>query len=511
MVAKFSRIIAAGFLLAASPALAQQSVPYFPQTINSGTVVGRLSSGPGPTEAIPFASLVAALSSSLSIGVPAHSVVIGKGSTVTGFNGAAPSTTGQVLIDQGSASDPAFKPITGSCTLAANGAISCGSVGGGVNSVAANYAATNSDCFKTIAAGGNTQITITVNSASSYGVCTIDISNVDTWGSGHGKLLSVSGLATNPPVLYPGMTVTLLNINGAWFQKPGISVAQAPLGTKLYVDVNGADSNDCLAAATACQTLNHVFMQVLWQWLEATAGSSSPAGGSGGTPGFDIRLIADPSCVSSTGVNCIHGLHYSGIPKQLEGHNAVMIECDAGTATSCTIADNSGNQAIGCFVPINLELKNVTLTGGSSGNNAIQAERCMVRTEGGVVLGNTGSNPQISALDHGVIVVEGTTVLTVAGSGSNLAQTSAGGIIVLDQSAIQWTSNSTYSQTLNANTWSLISANGTSWQVQGNTVTATFNIACGPGGVVTTGGTISSVPGTNTQSGCTATGNGQVN
>jgi hypothetical protein len=494
----------AALLLAATPAPAQEGVPYFPQTIPSGSVVGRLSSGPGPTEAIPFASLLTALSAKLGIGVPAHSVAIGKGSTTAGFNGAQTSAAGQVLIDQGSGNDPAFQPVSGSCTLAATGAMSCGVVGAGVNSVTANYTATSSDCFKTIAAGGNVQLTITVNSAATYGACTIDISNVDTWGSGHGKVLSVNGLTTNPPVLYPGMTITLLNVNGAWFQKPGITVAQAPLGTKLYVDVNGLDSNDCLAVATACQTLSHVFMQVLWQWLEATAGS-----GTGTNPGFDIRLIADPSCVSSTGVNCIHGLHYSGIPKQLEGHNSVMIECDAGTATGCTISDNSGNQAIGCFVPINLELKNVTLAAGNGNNNAIQAERCMVRLEGGVVLGNTGSVAQLSAIGGGIIVLEGGTTTNVSSGGNFLAQVASGGNIQLDQTTIGWTGNAAYAQTLNANNGT-ISATGTTWNTGGFAVTASNNIACAPGGFIVTGGAISSIPGTNTPSGCTISGNGQA-
>lgn len=54
------RLLAAAFIYCASvlSALAQQGIPYFPQSLQSGTVVGRLSSGPGPTEAITFQQLL---------------------------------------------------------------------------------------------------------------------------------------------------------------------------------------------------------------------------------------------------------------------------------------------------------------------------------------------------------------------------------------------------------------------------------------------------------------------
>jgi len=55
-------LIAAAALLLSVPALAQNNgVPYFPQVIPSGTVIGRLSSGQGPTEAITTTQLLNAL------------------------------------------------------------------------------------------------------------------------------------------------------------------------------------------------------------------------------------------------------------------------------------------------------------------------------------------------------------------------------------------------------------------------------------------------------------------
>lgn len=52
-----------GLLASVNAALGQSysGVPYFPQTLPANTVVGRLSSGAGPTEAIPFATLYAAI------------------------------------------------------------------------------------------------------------------------------------------------------------------------------------------------------------------------------------------------------------------------------------------------------------------------------------------------------------------------------------------------------------------------------------------------------------------
>lgn len=61
MAARSFKALALASMLLAAPAAAQQGVPYFPQTLQSGTVVGRLSSGSGPTEAISMAALIAAL------------------------------------------------------------------------------------------------------------------------------------------------------------------------------------------------------------------------------------------------------------------------------------------------------------------------------------------------------------------------------------------------------------------------------------------------------------------
>jgi hypothetical protein len=137
----------------------------------------------------------------------------------------------------------------------------------------------------------------------------------------------------------------------------------------------------------------------------------------------------------------------------------------------------------------------------------------MVRIEGtGVVVYSTTGNPQLSALDGGSIFVEGGALLGVSGGGSSLAQATRGGTIALDQGSIKWLTNATYTAgTLNTGPSGVITATGASWQPNGFTITATNNVQCGQGSNVVTGGTLASIPGTNVRTGCTNSGNGQIN
>lgn len=485
--------------IAALVAMGQAAIQTFPPN----TVWGRIGVGQfGPGSAIPLSTLGA----NLGFGTPSHSVPIGKGTTVGGFNSAPTGTSGAVLVDQGSGNDPAFVGVTGSCTLAANGAIACSGVGAGVTAITANYSAQASDCLKTISVSGGTQITLSFASAATFGACTIDVINNNSWSNPAGVLMSVTGLVTNPPVLYPGMSLTLINIGGVWAQKPGAVQTRAPLGTKLYVDgVNGLDSNDCLSTATACKTLNWVGMHVIWESLLASSGSAT-----GGTPGFNIRLIDDPGCNVSTGANCIASLHWSGYPKQIEGHNAIRIECDSGSATNCTIADNSGGISIGVYAPINLELKNVAL--GCTANAAMQVERALVYIDSGVVMrACAGSgNPMLNTIYGGRIVMVGGATLTIeGGSGGPMAQATFGGGIHFDSATVSFTNDATFSSTLQA-LGGTITSNSTTWSTNGHTITAGANVQCSIGGFIDTNGTIASIPGTNTPLGCTNSANGQV-
>lgn len=77
--------------------------------------------------------------------VPSHAVPTGRGVGVQGFNSVSPVTAGRLLIDQGANSDPVFQILSGGCSLAGSGAISCtaGSLTGTLN--AAQFPALTGD------------------------------------------------------------------------------------------------------------------------------------------------------------------------------------------------------------------------------------------------------------------------------------------------------------------------------------------------------------------------------
>jgi hypothetical protein len=264
----------AGFALAAAAIAAMGQVAI--QTFPPDSVYGRIGVGTfGPGGAIPISTLFA----NLGIGVTAHSVVIGKGTTIPGFNGVAPSTAGQIFIDQGSGIDPAFKPASGSCTVDINGVFGCGTIGGGVNIVSANYTVQTSDCFKTVQAGTGTgstaQFTVTLPSPSGFPAgCPITIYNGDAYspGSPRGKIMS--GFPADIfYILFPHQSFNVGISNGAW-----VVTRQAgrwmEAGPQIYVSNSGSDtSNDCLSASTACATINHAVSGVLYPRIDNLNGS----------------------------------------------------------------------------------------------------------------------------------------------------------------------------------------------------------------------------------------------
>ena len=74
-------------------------VPYWPQTLPPGTVVGRLSANPGPTEAIPFAYLVALLKSTLPVQIETGvgTITLASDTQVLILNKSSPSATAITL------------------------------------------------------------------------------------------------------------------------------------------------------------------------------------------------------------------------------------------------------------------------------------------------------------------------------------------------------------------------------------------------------------------------------
>ena len=137
-----------------------------------------------------------------------HAVPIGRGAGVTGFHAALTGTGGRVLIDQGAGLDPEFAPITGDCTLAATGVITCSASGGGtvtsVSVVSANgLAGTVASATTTPAITLSTTITgilsgngTAISAASTTGTGAVALANGPTF---IGPILGIpaSGTLTN--------------------------------------------------------------------------------------------------------------------------------------------------------------------------------------------------------------------------------------------------------------------------------------------------------------------------
>lgn len=88
---------AALWLGAVAAAIAQQTgVPYFPQVLPAGTVIGRSTSGAGPAEAIPFSRLlpfITAGSATFTGNITAANLTANGNSTLTGAVSAGSSVT----------------------------------------------------------------------------------------------------------------------------------------------------------------------------------------------------------------------------------------------------------------------------------------------------------------------------------------------------------------------------------------------------------------------------------
>lgn len=105
------RFIIAASLLLVSPAAAQQGVPFFPQTLPTNTVVGRLSSGPGPTEAIQLPDLLSAL-------FPVGSIAYAFNAASVAFQGSvngAVTVKGQAAAGTWTLLWPTTVGVTGRC------------------------------------------------------------------------------------------------------------------------------------------------------------------------------------------------------------------------------------------------------------------------------------------------------------------------------------------------------------------------------------------------------------
>lgn len=160
MAVRSFSLAAAALALIATAAPAQQGVPYFPQTLQPNQVVGRLSSGSGPTEAISMSALLAALFPSGS-----GSTSFNVGSLI--FNGALSGTV--TVVPQAVAGNwtfqwPATVGVSNACLLeSVSGAIATGSWSTACALVGANNAFTGANTF-----AGNSTFNAPANFTSAF-------------------------------------------------------------------------------------------------------------------------------------------------------------------------------------------------------------------------------------------------------------------------------------------------------------------------------------------------------
>lgn len=139
-----------------------------------------------------------------------------------------------------------------------------GILSGTINTQTINYAIQTSDCSKTIQAGTGTtgSITITLPVVAGFPTnCIVAVTNGDT---GRGKFLGGFPVGLHSSTLYPGQTIVVQIVNGAWatINQPGRWVLTA--ATTIYIRPDGNDNNDGLAnsATGAYKTANAAVIAV---------------------------------------------------------------------------------------------------------------------------------------------------------------------------------------------------------------------------------------------------------
>lgn len=165
------------------------------------------------------------------------------------------------------------------------------------------YSMTSDDIGKTLYVTANTQMTMTIAAASTYGngffVIIVNQSN-------NVCFLSISGVGTRK--LWPGDTAILLVANSRWsVTMPRLYYA--PSNTRQYIDqTNGNDANDGLTSSTALASLQKGIRNIEWEMDCSGAGVQCYFMGSAHTEGnvshtFRVRGYHVISIASNLGIS----------------------------------------------------------------------------------------------------------------------------------------------------------------------------------------------------------------
>lgn len=358
-----------------------------------------------------------------------------------------------------------------------------------LNSQTSNYPIAPTDCSKTVQAGtGSTgQFTITLPSISGFAAtCTVTIVNGDT--SAGKKLSGFPTTMTASSMLWPGQSVTVEIVNGAWAAPQNPGRWKVPNGTTFYLDkVNGLDTNDCLAtgAGRACQSFNGLVRVNMKDQFDFSGVSAEPNGtaiiqlANNATGGGGNTTTCSPNCYSL--------LHLATSFVGWEGSASLVIQGNAGDPSLTVVEDSTGSN-IGAYGFIGLALQNFQVHPGGACGTQIGIESSLqasVKLLGGMILGCTTSS-QMNANRHGRIAANAGTI-SVGGNGQQLAIVSENSAIDLSSATVSFLANTTYSaQTLNVGMQSLININPTTWTLNAHTITGQRWFAT-QGSVISTG------------------------
>lgn len=344
-----------------------------------------------------LASMLLAGPASAQWQVPDHSVPIGNGGGVIGFNSAAPSTAGKPLLSNGASSDPSFQDLTGPAnTVKCNPTTStgviqdCTGIIGVASTQTSNYTAQSADCGGRIYLGGNTQFALTVNAANTYPLgCHFSIQNIDGYtgvGTGRGKQMLINGITTH--FLYPGQKLDIdTNVAGtAWVPRQPLSGADGQVwfvpsnNVFFFMDTGGSDTNnDGLASgasgsfASPQGCVGAVYARIYMRKLESQAFCSGTAGQTF-SPGTMVTAFFQLPNSSLTINSTSPGTRWTwncpvGLPCLQVGDNFLGQTADISMVGSSTTAVIIAGHQFSILDAVNLEM-----VGNSSSTNGFDCD-----------------------------------------------------------------------------------------------------------------------------------------
>lgn len=282
-----------------------------------------------------FLLFASALPAAAQWQVPNHYVPIGRGPGVVGFNSAAVGTAGRLLIDQGPSADPSFEAMSGDCTLALDGVITCAASGGTVTDVSV---ATANGFAGTVATSTSTPaITISTTVTGIIEGNGTAISAASTTGSGDVVLATSPTLVT--PALGTPASGTLTNATGLPIDggttgtlpetRGGTNQTTYTTGDILYA--TGADTLGKLGVGSNTEVLT--LAGGVPTWAAPAAGGGTVTNGS--NLADNAMVIGDGG---TTGVQTVAGLVTDGVSTITLG--------ESGTSAGAAIFANATSGSI---------------------------------------------------------------------------------------------------------------------------------------------------------------------